>query len=293
MISWLVKGGILACAVNTEKTDILQSETSQYTRIVAIGDLHADLGTTVDVFKMASLIDSNKKWIGGKSIVVQTGDLTDRGADGKETLELIKRLQLEASEAGGKLISLIGNHEAMNVMGDWRYVSKGDIQSFGGLENRKQAFVAGGDWREWILDQKITAIVDDTVFVHGGISEQYAQLGVEGINNQAIDALTKGIKAPILSSEGPLWYRAYLQAPESIACDELDRALKSLNAKRMVVGHTTQRDGKVAVRCQGRLLGIDTGISKHYGSHLSFVEFTATSAHIVYPTGRQIIKASK
>ena len=83
-----------------------------------------------------------------------------------------------------------------------------------------------------------------------------------------------------------MWYRGYLQAPEPIACAELTRALTAMAASRMVVGHTTQRSGEIAVRCGGALLGIDTGISAHYGGHLSAVEILEGNATAIYPHGR-------
>jgi hypothetical protein len=54
----------------------------------------------------------------------------------------------------------------------------------------------------------------------------------------------------------------------------------------MVVGHTTQRSGEVAVRCNGALLGIDTGISDHYGAHLAAIELRGgVDAWALYPDG--------
>lgn len=76
-------------------------------------------------------------------------------------------------------------------------------------------------------------------------------------------------------------------ADESLACQELEAALIQLDARRMVVGHTTQRTGRVAVRCGGALLGIDTGISRHYGGHRSALELRAGDARAIYPTGTQ------
>jgi hypothetical protein len=62
-------------------------------------------------------------------------------------------------------------------------------------------------------------------------------------------------------------------------------ALEDLGAVRMVVGHTTQRTGRVAVRCDGALLGIDTGISAHYGGNLAAVQIDGGNAMALYPSG--------
>ena len=62
-------------------------------------------------------------------------------------------------------------------------------------------------------------------------------------------------------------------------------ALTALGARRMVIGHTTQESGQIAVRCGGALLGIDTGISAHYGGHHAAVELTGDDARAIYATG--------
>ena len=107
-------------------------------------------------------------------------------------------------------------------------------------------------------------------------------MGIESLNREIKNALTQNKKSPILSSEGPLWYRGFLRDEESIACAHLSRSLKLLDAKRMVVGHTTQRTGVIAHRCSGALIGIDTGISAHYGKNLSVLEIIAEDAKAIY-----------
>lgn len=251
-------------------------------RLMAIGDVHADLEATKEVLILANIIDQNHKWIAKNTILVQTGDLTDRGPDGDAILKFLKQLEEEAPKHNSQFITLLGNHESMNLMGDWRYVSSEDIEDFGGLEQRKAAFIDGGTWRSWFLTHDAVQKIGHTVFVHGGISEEYAKLGIEEINKQIREALTIRSRTDILSSNGPLWYRGYLQNEETIACAELERALDLLNAKRMVVGHTTQRSGQIAHRCNGALIGIDTGISAHYGKNLSVLDLTSDDARAIY-----------
>ena len=120
-------------------------------RLLAIGDVHADLDATKEVLILAGIIDSNHTWIAKNTILVQTGDLTDRGPDGDSILQFMNQLEQEAPKHNSQFITLIGNHESMNLMGDWRYVSKEDVQDFGGLEKRKEAFSKEGIWREWFL----------------------------------------------------------------------------------------------------------------------------------------------
>lgn len=254
-------------------------------RVVAIGDLHADLPQALAVLKMAGVVDATGHWAGGETILVQTGDTTDRGPDSKEVLELLMQLQPEARAAGGQVIALLGNHEVMNLRGDWRYVSPGDIADFGSAEARQAALQPTAALGAWLRQRDVVANVGGDIFVHGGVSARFARMGIETLNSTARAAIDVAQPAPILGEEGPLWYRAYLLADESIACAEVEEALSALGARRMVMGHTTQSSGRIASRCGGRLLGIDTGVSSHYGGRLAAIELRDGDARALYPTG--------
>ncbi len=99
-------------------------------RIIAIGDLHGDYENYLEVLKIAGLIDKKGKWSGGKTHLVQTGDIPDRGPDSIKIIEHIGKLAKQARKKGGRVHSLIGNHEAMNMYGDLRYVHPGEFEAF-------------------------------------------------------------------------------------------------------------------------------------------------------------------
>jgi predicted MPP superfamily phosphohydrolase len=111
-------------------------------RIVAIGDLHGDFHAWRDIAQAARLIDGQGRWIGGSSVLVQTGDVVDRGPDSLKIIEDLMRLQREAKRAGGRVVALVGNHEAMNVTGDLRYVDPGEYAAFADhkSERRRENF---------------------------------------------------------------------------------------------------------------------------------------------------------
>ena len=66
----------------------------------------------------------NKIVGGGNATLVQTGDLIDRGAKGREAMDLLMWLQKGAAKARGNVVPLLGNHEVMNIVGDLRYVTQ-------------------------------------------------------------------------------------------------------------------------------------------------------------------------
>jgi hypothetical protein len=47
-------------------------------RIVALGDVHGDLSATRRALRLAGAIDDQDRWIGGRLVVVQTGDQLGR-----------------------------------------------------------------------------------------------------------------------------------------------------------------------------------------------------------------------
>lgn len=106
------------------------AEWDNVPRIVAIADLHGDYDKFVDQLRIAQLIDANNNWVGGRAHLVQLGDVPDRGDQSRQIMELLMRLEPQARRAGGYVHALIGNHEAMNVTGDLRYVSAGEYASF-------------------------------------------------------------------------------------------------------------------------------------------------------------------
>jgi len=85
-------------------------------RLIAIGDIHGDFEAFSALLQRVDLIDSDHQWIGGDTLLVQTGDMLDRGKGIRETMDLLMSLEKQAPQQGGQVVVLIGNHEAMNIV---------------------------------------------------------------------------------------------------------------------------------------------------------------------------------
>ena len=112
-------------------------------RVVAIGDVHGAYTEFLTLLQRAGLADAKRRWTGGAATLVQLGDVVDRGPRTRECLDLVMDLERQAAKAGGQLIPLLGNHEAMNVMGDVRYVTPEIYRTFATPQSdevRDQAF---------------------------------------------------------------------------------------------------------------------------------------------------------
>lgn len=131
----------------TQKADADDSEATiteprpRFTRrIVAVGDIHGDIYNAGRVLQMAGVVDEDGNWSGNVDVFVQTGDIVDRynmflavfpnwltiyirGDDTIELFQWMEDLRAQAHGMGGEVITLLGNHEWMNAIGEchtWR-----------------------------------------------------------------------------------------------------------------------------------------------------------------------------
>jgi hypothetical protein len=119
--------------------------------IVAIADVHGDFDDFVAILQRADLTDKENHWAGGKTTFVQVGDLLDRGPNSRKVMDLMMALEQGAGQAGGRVVSLLGNHEMMNIMGDLRYVTPADFASYADTDSearRKTAYATYVKWRD-------------------------------------------------------------------------------------------------------------------------------------------------
>jgi Calcineurin-like phosphoesterase len=262
-------------------------------RVVAIGDLHGDLDAARRALRIAGAIDAHDAWIGGALVLVQTGDEIDRGDDDRKIMDLFEHLKVDSKKTGGEVIALTGNHELMNVSLDFRYVTPGGYAGFADVypstalapqvaaiaqernaQGRVSAFLPTGPYAAMIAERPLFVKVGDSVFVHGGILPKHLKYGLDRMNDETRDwLLGKRAECPkIVSSEdGPVWTRMYSAAPGREECATLDEALQGLNAKRMVVGHTVQRNG-ISAACSDHVWRIDTGMSKAFEGKIEVLE---------------------
>lgn len=62
--------------------------------------------------------------------MVQVGDVLDRGGGELKILYFLEKLKREAARSGGTIITMNGNHEIMNVEGDFRFVTQTALNEF-------------------------------------------------------------------------------------------------------------------------------------------------------------------
>ncbi len=270
-------------------------------RVIAIGDLHGDFDQARAALRLGGAIDKEDDWIGKRLVVVQVGDELDRGNGEESILELFDALADKAKAAGGAVIPLDGNHEVMNVQGDFRYVTHDGFSAFAHFtpagppppalqvfpelaRGRAFVFLPGGRFARLLAKRNVIQIVGDTVFVHGGVLPAHVDYGIERIDAETSAWMRGELPRlpPIMQSQdAPIWTRRYSEGePDADTCAELGKVLASLHVKRMVVGHTVQTQG-VSSACDGRVWRIDVGLSHFYDGPTQALEIAGDKLQVL------------
>jgi hypothetical protein len=201
------------------------SPRSDAPRIVAIADVHGSLSGLTTILREAALIDGTGRWTGGRAHLVQMGDILDRGAEVRQVMDLLMRLEGEARRAGGRVDVLFGNHEAMNLIHDLRDVSPAAYAAFADRRSearRRRAFDAhaaiarragrvvdrdawmaarppgfveyvdaispSGRYGRWLRSRPAILRLGDTIFMHAGLAPD---------TTASLDEVNRGVEREI------------------------------------------------------------------------------------------------
>jgi len=258
------------------------------------------------------------KWIGGKTHVVQVGDQIDRcRPNGSKTcdnpltlrssededsdtkiLKLFTDLHEQAVEHGGAVISLLGNHELLNALGEVQYVSFKGLNKFmekykvdgldfeDPIEARKHAFQPGNEYGKFLgCTRNATVVIGSNLFVHAGIVDTLARelklnsyLDVENINIIIKKWLlgliqTNQVNNLVRSQDSMFWSRILGSIPNNMPMsyedckDNITEVLKIFKIDKMIIGHTPQSfmfNKDINGTCGNKIWRVDNGGSKAF-----------------------------
>lgn len=288
-------------------------------RIIAIGDLHGDFELTLKALKLAKVIDNNNKWIGGGTYVVQVGDqldscrpinkrcddptnenLSSYSGDTPEDIkimEFLNDLNEQAIKDKGAVISLLGNHEIMNVEGKMHHVSYQDIVKFKNytkdstnnknlsfdtpMEARIHAFKPGNEYAKLLACSRLPAvIIGSFIFVHAGFINSFMdRLNITkkddlykisvALKKWLLGLIDKNNVIDIINAppHSMFWHRVIGSIPPNMnnndkRCQEhIDKVLEIFDASSMIIGHTPQfaHNNGINSTCDGKVWRIDFG----------------------------------
>lgn len=102
--------------------------------------------------------------------MVQVGDIFDRGGNEIKLIYLLHRLKHEATLAGGNLVTILGNHEVMNMNYDFRYVTREGLMEF---ERWGWWFKKGMDMKKLGGDEDVRDVFDGLPVSFEGVERKY------------------------------------------------------------------------------------------------------------------------
>jgi hypothetical protein len=149
------------------------------------------------------------------------------------------------------------------------------------------------DYGRWLIEQNIAIKINDIIFAHGGIGEKYSEWPLQKINDVLLEELNvyriaykRGInpkkrREMLYMPDSPLWNRDFALKDEQSYGKIVDKILKNLGAKYMVIGHTPkgspvipqnqQEEKEIRTRFDKKIWMIDSGISDFYYGILSYL----------------------
>lgn len=254
-------------------------------RLIVIGDLHGDLQRLTQCFYSAHLINHDFQWIAEpkNTWVIQLGDQVDSLSRGSNddwesmpdihVIQFMDQMDALARPHGGRVISLLGNHEIMNAMGDFTYVSKKSIEGSGGLQARANKFKPGGTIAQTLSKRPVVVKIGELLFCHAGLLPQhlYVAGNLSKINEWARRYMryepfqpdeAKRMQMVLLGSEGILWNRHYSETSDDERLNYLNLTLSMTKCRSMFIGHTTVPE--ILALYDLKLWFVDNGISRAF-----------------------------
>lgn len=239
-------------------------------KLLVLSDIEGEFDGFRKLMLQHGVMDSMFNWTFGKNHLVLVGDHFDRGNDVIPYLWLLYRLDRESRLHGGYVHVILGNHDIMNLNGDFRYVQPKyfeEAKSIG--KEYHDLFTSDTELGRWLRTKNIIEKINDRLFVHAGISPEVNKLGmtIEQINNACrpwFDQRQVPDSVAIFfdGATSPFWYRGYFKDPQATE-EQINETLQLFGVKQIVVGHTIVP--KIQSLYNNKVLAVD--VNHHLGVH--------------------------
>ena len=207
----VLTGGLVP-PVRAANIGVYEFDPNQFEQVIAVSDVHGMYSKLVVLLQNAKLIDEHKNWIGGRTLLIITGDSIDKGKESIPVVDLWIQLRKQARVSGGAVAVLLGNHEAEFLASEKHPKHNEKADAF--LDEIKDS---GGNIRDWynpnnkygayMRSLPLAAKVGRWVFSHAGM---VPNMPWNQFKAQAIQVLLAGnYDHPLLSDENSI-----LQAKE-------------------------------------------------------------------------------
>jgi hypothetical protein len=284
-LHWLTSSLTLRTSGTAQQKHRAMKRTEQKRRIV-VGDIHGELDGFREILRNAKLIDSQDHWIGGDDILIQTGDVIDRGSCSRELIALLRKLEKEAAAAKGEVIRLCGNHELMLLQNNFSYVNFNDPESL--IAELKEE-IARGDLRASYFD-------GERLYSHAGLRSAIRETLVDQMKSAKSKSKTRKTNLFLLSDhinkifkeavekndldQHPIFHvgreRGGTAQIGGIFWCDFSSISPSLEASMIpqIFGHTPTRKNGVRTAHGLKLIDVDAGMCRVFGDARVYLEIT-------------------
>ncbi len=245
-------------------------------KLLAVSDIEGNLVAFTSLLQAHGVIDGQLNWTYGNNELLTVGDFVDRGNDVAAVLWLVQKLAQEATSAGGRVTFVLGNHESMNLRGNWNYA----LPKYKALalalysgedpnESYRQFLDQDTHFGKWLRNQPTMLRRGEYLFVHAGLHPDLADIGLN--LRQINEAVSRNLGSQLYNEPGPdkvanllmgpmgpLWYRGLVKdynGEDQLESRELNRILNGFGAARVVIGHSIVDE--VSTDYNGRVIRID------------------------------------
>lgn len=240
-----------------------------------VSDIEGEFEALRSLLIAGNVIDDKYNWIFGDGKLIYCGDLFDRGKKVPELLWLLYLLEQKAVEKGGMVHIVLGNHDIMNLSGNFKYVdSSYHIAAEAMGYAYEDLFSKSTELGRWLRSKNLVEKLDDLLIVHAGISPEVnaLKLPIHELNtlsrayydrSQETKSLQDTLQVLFSSKTSPFWYRGYFKEP-FVSEEELNQTLAFYGVNTVIVGHTIVPDN-IGFRLGGKVLGVN--VNHHKGQH--------------------------
>lgn len=236
-----------------DSLSIPQSTYSKPDKIFTISDIEGNMYAFHKLLRANGIIDANSDWSFGNGHLVLVGDFVDRGLNVTQCLWLIYKLEQQASNYGGCVHFILGNHERNNLYGCNPHVRSKytNLASKLNLDYSTDFYGPNSEIGRWLRTKNTIEKIGDILFVHGGISQDLLnlKLSIKEINQIVRNSIgtntfTDSISKKIHSKTGPLWYRGFATYSNEQTPLAINNAKQYFDVSLLVIGHSTRKDIK-------------------------------------------------
>ena len=220
--------------------------------MLVLSDPHGNLEALTSVLKSHHVIDDDFDWTYGNGHLMVIGDVFDRGDDVIPIFWLLYKLDKQATENGGHVHFLYGNHEDMVLRNNLKYTNQKYKELAKSLDmDYSKLWENSSVLGEWLLTRNTMEIIGDKLFVHAGISPEMldVNLSIPEINHLVSSYMgiskeerkNNEVADFLLSNSGILWYRGMVKTDEKynpLTSKQVDEILKYYGIEQIFVGHT-------------------------------------------------------